>query len=279
MAADGHGSQSADLSVPIDYAPETGEDETGLPMPEDHWSDYYTLTSAIDYDSGTYYIDQTFFYDLLAHPEWFIGDSTYIVLDGSDWELIGVSPGTVAYALGLQTGDILLSINAYDLSTPAGALDAFSSLQAATKLHPGRRAFLHARHALVQRDLDLERVPLWPQPERSSWSSDRSPRAPARLRGSARPEASRRTSSGRWPRRSSRRPTSPSAASSTLASVCAEAGQECANRCRAGAAETRIAEGAAERHLGGELRAAWRPAWRRCCRCERARPFAGKCPA
>jgi hypothetical protein len=117
------------LSVPIDYAPETGEDETGLPMPEDHWSDYYSLTSAIDYDAGTYYIDGYFFYDLLAHPEWFIGDSTYIILDGSDWELIGVSPGTVAYALGLQTGDILLSINAYDLSTPVGALDAFSSLQ------------------------------------------------------------------------------------------------------------------------------------------------------
>jgi len=72
------------------------------PLPSDHWSDYFALSTSIADIRGMRHIGADFFYALLDAPEWLIEDGAYIGFDGSNHQLYNVASSSVVGALGLQ---------------------------------------------------------------------------------------------------------------------------------------------------------------------------------
>ncbi|MFV8752873.1 hypothetical protein ACNOYE_20195 [Nannocystaceae bacterium ST9] len=112
-----------------------GEEEGMLALPADSWDDYFVLANAIVYNStsNVYAIDGAFFSAMLQNPDWLIGDGAYVDLDGAQYEFYNVASGTVVHALGIQTGDIPLTLNDIDISTMEGVFEAWGSLHEDTE--------------------------------------------------------------------------------------------------------------------------------------------------
>lgn len=117
---------SEDCSVGVNYG-----DGYYFAMPEDNWSDYWTLTSVVWQNpaNGHIMVDQAFFNSLLSEPAWLLNDAAYIDWNGSDYQMYSVNSGTIAAALGLQTGDLPQTLNEIDVSTVEGAIQAHMELQ------------------------------------------------------------------------------------------------------------------------------------------------------
>jgi type II secretory pathway component PulC len=62
-------------------------------------------------------------------------DPTYLEeRSAGGFELKNVTVGTLAWELGLQSGDIPLTVNGYNVTTMEGVFDALAGLQTATFL-------------------------------------------------------------------------------------------------------------------------------------------------
>ena len=84
-------------------------------------------------DATHYEIERHTIDELLADPD-ALGRFTSIVpvyVDGGPGglRLLGVRPGSVAVALGLENGDRIETLNGYSVAKPETALDAYSSLR------------------------------------------------------------------------------------------------------------------------------------------------------
>ena len=102
-----------------------GEEPDMVLLPVDGWNDYFTLNTAITYNSSSnsYTIDGAFFNSMLQTPAWIIEDGAYINLNGNDdYQIYNVTSGTIANALGLQSGDIPQTLNNIDITTMAGVI-------------------------------------------------------------------------------------------------------------------------------------------------------------
>ena len=112
-----------------------GDEEDMVPLPSDSWSDYYTLSGVVAYNSGfnLYVINGGFFNAMLQTPAWLIGDGAYVDFNGNDYQLYNVTSGTIAHALGLQSGDIPQTLNSIDISTMDGVMEAWTTLQQETE--------------------------------------------------------------------------------------------------------------------------------------------------
>jgi hypothetical protein len=116
-----------------------GEDETAMgvePLPPDDYSDYYNLSSVITFNTiqQKYIIDGTFFHDMRENPGWLFSDGTRFAPTSTndDYQLTGVSSGTIAHALGLQNGDRPRTINGHSVTTIGEMLAAYEALRNAT---------------------------------------------------------------------------------------------------------------------------------------------------
>jgi hypothetical protein len=106
-------------------------------LPTDGYRDYYSLSSAITYSTmqQKYIIDAAFFAAMRDNPGWLFGDGTRIEPISNDYQLTGVSSGTIAHALGLQNGDRPRAINGHSVTTIAELLAAYEALQSATSFN------------------------------------------------------------------------------------------------------------------------------------------------
>jgi type II secretory pathway component PulC len=83
-----------------------------------------------------YIIDDVFFYDMRENPGWLFSDGTRISpVSTNDYELTGVSTGTIAHALGLQNGDRPRAINGHSVTTIGEMLVAYEALRTATSFN------------------------------------------------------------------------------------------------------------------------------------------------
>lgn len=113
-----------------------GEEENTVPLPTDSWSDYFTLREEITYYSGwdLYVINGGFFNSMLQTPAWILEDGVFVDLNGNDdYQLYNVTSGTIAHALGLQSGDIPQTLNDIDITTIDGVLEAWTDLRSETQ--------------------------------------------------------------------------------------------------------------------------------------------------
>jgi hypothetical protein len=103
--------------------------------PADNWDDYYSLGSVISLNpaNGVYEIDMAFFEDVIANPRWLFADSTSIGFNGVSYQFYGVTSGDIAYALGLQTGWIPLTLNDMDVTNLEEASAAMLDLRYETE--------------------------------------------------------------------------------------------------------------------------------------------------
>jgi hypothetical protein len=109
------GGYNARLPGCANYGDEgTGEDGDG---DGDGWEPSGSIT--YDIEEGVYYIEE----DFVAEVK---NDWTLLALDGSYvdqdpvsgyYTVLNVSPGDLPYALGLESRDILISVNEYDLNS------------------------------------------------------------------------------------------------------------------------------------------------------------------
>jgi hypothetical protein len=133
-----------DCSVGMAYG------DWGYAMPADNWDDYYTLNNVISQNptNGVYEIDQAFFEDMLDNPAWLLNDAAYIDWNGSAFQLYSVTSGTIAAALGLQSGDRPQTLNDLDVTSLDDVLAAHQRLHSETSfelvvLRGGGSATLH----------------------------------------------------------------------------------------------------------------------------------------
>lgn len=115
-----------DCMVMIDY----GGVACSWEGPGGSWDDAYTLSNEITYNSmqDKYWISNAFYWDLVENPAWLMTDGTRFKWVTDHYELDGCAARTICSALGLQDGDIPVSINSMDLDTVEDALAAYSAL-------------------------------------------------------------------------------------------------------------------------------------------------------
>jgi hypothetical protein len=112
-----------------------GPDGEMAPLPGDSWSDYFVLNNVITYYSGAnlYVINGGFFLSVVETPAWLIEDGAFIAPNTTgDFQFYNVNSGSIAYALGIRTGDIPQTLNSIDVTTMEGAFEAWEDLQAET---------------------------------------------------------------------------------------------------------------------------------------------------
>ena len=85
--------------------------------------------------SGVYEIDQDLVSDISSDPSLLIAcDSAYYVPQSGGYYALGfIATSDLAYHLGLQDGDVILSVNAEDLQWPQDYLDALDVLDDETE--------------------------------------------------------------------------------------------------------------------------------------------------
>src|SRR5690606_27870882 len=81
--------------------------------------------------SGYYYVGSTLVNMIKSDFTILENDSTRLVPSATPdyWELSGVASGDLADVLGLQSGDILISVNSYDLGSIEDIIDAYDALE------------------------------------------------------------------------------------------------------------------------------------------------------
>ncbi len=110
------------------YGDEAGETGAGAPS--------WDPSSSVDYDqaSGHYLVDEAFVAMLRDDPGLILLDATRVDQPPGTgyYALKNVTQGDLAAAMGLQSGDILISVNRYDLSSIDNMVDAYEALENAT---------------------------------------------------------------------------------------------------------------------------------------------------
>lgn len=117
MACDGYGDEIGDTA-------ETGD-------PSSSWDPSSNVS--VNPTNGHYEVDDSFVAMLKDDPGLILLDSARVDLNvAGDSELEGVATGDLASVLGLQSGDVLVSVNGYSLSSLDDLADAYSALKSAT---------------------------------------------------------------------------------------------------------------------------------------------------
>lgn len=117
-------------------ADEVGDDEAGLLASgcEPNWF----LDSDVEQDpaSGAYVVDTPLWLHLVSAPSTLDCDGAWAAPDvtGAGFVLHDVTPGTLAHALGLADGDLMVSANGMPLGTAPDVDAAFSALRDHTTL-------------------------------------------------------------------------------------------------------------------------------------------------
>jgi len=96
------------------------------------YSGRYTIANVITYNtsSSTYEIDEDFFEDMIANPDWWLEDDSIVVSSvGGGYELDRVQTTDIVYVLGLRDGDKFVSIGSMDLDTVDDAVAAMETLR------------------------------------------------------------------------------------------------------------------------------------------------------
>jgi len=79
---------------------------------------------------GTLEVSSGFVDKIIGMPGCLYLEQARIELDGSgSYEFVSVARGELLYELGIRSGDIPVTLNGYDITTVAGAFDAWSGLQ------------------------------------------------------------------------------------------------------------------------------------------------------
>ena len=101
-------------------ADSAGDDAGGETPPID-------VGDSIECAGGTCLIDADWAQALWANPELLLADAARLVYDGSEGRFVftTVEPGDVAHALGLRSGDVLLTINGLSIDGPEVGLLAY----------------------------------------------------------------------------------------------------------------------------------------------------------
>jgi hypothetical protein len=104
--------------------------------PIDNWWDHYELEEVIELNptNGAYSIDAEFFDAMIYNPWWLMGDSAYIARNGnSDFAFFNVQSGDVVDALGIESGDVPQTLNAFDVTSILEVSLAYLQLWQATE--------------------------------------------------------------------------------------------------------------------------------------------------
>jgi hypothetical protein len=85
----------------------------------------------VTYDSqtGVYEVDEMFLDSVLANPDQLLFDSARLEPLNPYYKFVDVQAGDFAYEVGFRTGDILLTVNSYPLSTGPEIFEAFDALE------------------------------------------------------------------------------------------------------------------------------------------------------
>ena len=90
----------------------------------------YSFTDA----HGVLMVSSGFVDKILGMPGCLYLEDARIELNGSgSYEFVSVTRGELLYELGVRSGDVPLKLNGYDVTTAAGAFDAWAALQGTTK--------------------------------------------------------------------------------------------------------------------------------------------------
>lgn len=88
----------------------------------------WSPTEYVTYESETHVIERGFFGSVLEHPDLLLLDDARVRWTGKHLEFETVEPGDLAHALGFADGDVLVSVNDYELATVNDLFAAFDAL-------------------------------------------------------------------------------------------------------------------------------------------------------
>ncbi len=120
IACDGYGDEIGD-----------SEDTSDTGGPAAAWDPSSNVT--YDVSSGHYLVNESFLEALKNDPGLILLDSTRVDESPTGYyALNSVTQGDLAAAMGLQSGDVLVSVNGYDLGSIDGLVDTSYALESAT---------------------------------------------------------------------------------------------------------------------------------------------------